>query len=41
MKGAETAVLPGVALAASAYLLYNAISADGAAWAGGRSEPRQ
>eukprot|EP00955_Chlamydomonas_euryale_P110896 366028-Chlamydomonas_euryale.AAC.13 len=34
MKGAETAVLPGVALVASVYLLYNALSADNATWQG-------
>ena len=34
MRGAETKVLPAGALLASLYLLYNAFSADGAAWAG-------
>lgn len=32
MKGAETTVLPGIALAGATYLLYNMFSASGAAW---------
>ncbi len=37
MKGAETKVLPALALAASLYLIYNAATADAATWSGARA----